>query len=131
MGLLRYLFSFYGRFRRVDYWLCILLQLALLIVGIACVAGAGELMGVRKLEDSPVLQTILIVSIITYFVMNWICHVKRWHDHGWSGWWQLISFVPFGGLVILVVCGFMRGDDADNKYGPSPYHPAAAPARAD
>lgn len=46
---------------------------------------------------------------------------KRWHDHDKSGWWFLLSFVPYlGGLVSFVICGCLRGTRGPNRYGPDP-----------
>jgi len=47
--------------------------------------------------------------------------VKRFHDRDKSGWWVLIVFVPLiGGLWYLIECGFLRGTDGPNPYGPDP-----------
>jgi uncharacterized membrane protein YhaH (DUF805 family) len=45
--------------------------------------------------------------------------VRRLHDTGRSGWWILISFVPFGGIVLLIFT--LMGSDGPNDYGPEPY----------
>jgi len=45
--------------------------------------------------------------------------VRRLHDTGRSGWWYLISFLPFVGVVLLVFM-FMDGEPYDNQYGPDP-----------
>ncbi len=43
---------------------------------------------------------------------------KRYHDRNKSGWWQLISLVPFiGKLCLLVELGFMKGTRGANRYG--------------
>jgi uncharacterized membrane protein YhaH (DUF805 family) len=45
--------------------------------------------------------------------------VRRLHDTGKSGWWILISLLPFIGLIILIV--FLATDShADNAYGQNP-----------
>ena len=46
--------------------------------------------------------------------------VKRLHDRDMSGWWTLISFVPFGGFILLVILGFLDGTQGPNRFGPSP-----------
>ena len=45
--------------------------------------------------------------------------VRRLHDIGKSGWWMLISFIPYvGGFVLLY---FMCKKSAeDNEYGKKP-----------
>lgn len=47
--------------------------------------------------------------------------VKRWHDRDKSAWWLLMNFVPFiGAIWVLVECGFLRGTEGQNSYGPDP-----------
>jgi len=47
--------------------------------------------------------------------------VKRYHDRDKSGWWVLIIFLPvIGALWYLIECGFLRGTDGNNAYGPDP-----------
>jgi uncharacterized membrane protein YhaH (DUF805 family) len=125
MGALQFLFSFNGRFRRLHYWLCQLLQPLIMIGLVMAVVGTTEASGIHRVEDTPVGQAFLFVAIVVYFVMSLACHVKRWHDLGRSGWWQLVSLIPFGGIYVLIMCGFIRGDDGPNKYGPDPLEKAA------
>ena len=42
---------------------------------------------------------------------------KRWHDVGVSGWWNLLLFVPFIGLVAWLLLLFWPGKPVENKYG--------------
>jgi uncharacterized membrane protein YhaH (DUF805 family) len=35
-----------------------------------------------------------------------------------SGWWQLISFVPFVGIIVMLV--FLCQDSRPNRYGATP-----------
>jgi len=44
------------------------------------------------------------------------------HDTGRSGWWWLISIIPFGSLVLLVFT--CMDSQPDNQYGPSPKYPS-------
>jgi len=43
---------------------------------------------------------------------------RRLHDTDRSGWWQLISFVPFVGIVVMIV--FLCQDSRPNRYGAAP-----------
>lgn len=45
--------------------------------------------------------------------------VRRLHDQDKSGWFYLLNFVPFGGLVLLVFY-FLEGTRGPNRYGPDP-----------
>jgi hypothetical protein len=44
--------------------------------------------------------------------------VRRLHDTGKSGWWLLISLIPFGGIVLLIF--YIQGSQpGPNQYGPN------------
>jgi len=62
--------------------------------------------------------------VVLYIPVVWFSlalQVKRWHDRGKSGWWVLINLIPFvGGLWALVECGFLRGTEGPNQFGPDP-----------
>lgn len=45
--------------------------------------------------------------------------VRRLHDIGKSGWWMLISFIPYVGAFVLLYFMCIRSG-ADNEYGKRP-----------
>jgi len=45
--------------------------------------------------------------------------VRRLHDTGRSGWWWLISIVPFGSIVLFVFT-VLDSQPGDNQWGPNP-----------
>jgi uncharacterized membrane protein YhaH (DUF805 family) len=61
------------------------------------------------------LLIILILSIIQVF---FVTH-RRLHDLNASGWWQLITFIPFGQLLMIAFI-FFKGTEGRNKYGEPP-----------
>lgn len=58
---------------------------------------------------------VLILSITQVF---FVTH-RRLHDLNASGWWQLITFIPFGQLLMIAFI-FFKGTPGPNKYGPPP-----------
>ena len=44
---------------------------------------------------------------------------RRLHDLNASGWWQLITFIPLGQLMMIGFI-FFKGTDGPNKYGDPP-----------
>ncbi|MFD2208070.1 DUF805 domain-containing protein [Kiloniella antarctica] len=110
-----FLISSQGRISRSDYWLryflpyfvisIILTALDFMLGSYSIEAGAGLLSGVFSLV--AIVPSILIL-------------IKRWHDRDKSGWWTLIIFVPIiGALWILIECGFLKGTEGPNRFGPS------------
>ncbi|MDP3736850.1 MAG: DUF805 domain-containing protein [Hyphomonadaceae bacterium] len=124
MTNLEVLFSFQGRIRRLQWWLGTFIAAGIIIaivVGLVLVIRAtyGDVD-----TTPPELQFVLgSIFIVFYGVLFWVqlaLGVKRLHDRDSSGWWMLLQIVPFGGLVLLVMLGFLDGTQGPNKYGPSP-----------
>ncbi len=114
------LFGFSGRSDRGQWWLA---QLANVLVCFVCIgvvaAFAPDLHGQKPMAHLPAG---LVVAVLAFFaLMTWIniaSTVKRFHDRDKSGWWFLISLVPYiGGLWLLVECGCLAGTPGGNSYG--------------
>jgi len=108
--LIWFFFSFRGRVSRVHWWLwqgCLMIA----IYGITLLLGFSA-------------EEVNVQFGIMYIALLWptaVITAKRLHDHGASGWWQLVVVVPvLGALGLLVYCGFMRGNLTYNRYGPDP-----------
>ncbi|MDC5840038.1 DUF805 domain-containing protein [Vibrio europaeus] len=138
MSMKELLFSFQGRIGRKTYWIWNVVYY-LMIVGFA--------LGMNVLAPS-IAHLILPVFLIVVLVPDLAITAKRWHDRGKSSWWLLLNIplvigrmtVPVGdpslagqpsilqaatsfaalacGLWILVECGFLKGTDGENQYGP-------------
>ncbi|MDC5804685.1 DUF805 domain-containing protein [Vibrio europaeus] len=138
MSMKELLFSFQGRIGRKTYWIWNVVYY-LMIVGFA--------LGMNVLAPS-IAHLILPVFLIVILVPDLAITAKRWHDRGKSSWWLLLNIplvigrmtVPVGdpslagqpsilqaatsfaalacGLWILVECGFLKGTDGENQYGP-------------
>ena len=106
--------SFQGRIGRKSYWLGnIALSVVIFIAQIV-----DNLLG-TTIEGGAGILTV-IAALATLYPSIAI-YAKRWHDRGKSGWWTLILFVPIiGALWMLIECGFLRGTEGDNQYGPDP-----------
>ncbi|MDC5820202.1 DUF805 domain-containing protein [Vibrio europaeus] len=138
MSMKELLFSFQGRIGRKTYWIWNVVYY-LMIVGFA--------LGMNVLAPS-IAHLILPVFLIVILVPDLAITAKRWHDRGKSSWWLLLNIplvigrmtVPVGdpslagqpsmlqaatsftalacGIWILVECGFLKGTDGENQYGP-------------
>jgi uncharacterized membrane protein YhaH (DUF805 family) len=66
-------------------------------------------------------QGIFGLLLLPIAIIGIIVQIKRWHDRDKSGWWVLINFVPcIGGLWALIECGFLKGTEGPNRFGPDP-----------
>ncbi|MFI7586399.1 DUF805 domain-containing protein [Spongisporangium articulatum] len=121
--------TFSGRARRSEFWwfglFYLLVTWGLFIV--AALLGAGA-MALDDTLGTAVLVVALIVAIVVMIgliVPSLAVQVRRLHDTGRSGWWLLLSFVPFGGIVVFVFT--LLDSQPDNQYGPSPKYPGGLP----
>ena len=106
--------EFTGRSRRKEYWMFTLLCVVVAVVlGIVeSILGLGGMVGYYGPLTALFLLAILVPSIAV--------GIRRLHDTNRSGWWILISFVPFVGGLILLVFYVLEGTRGPNEYGPDP-----------
>lgn len=112
------LFSFNGRVSRKVYWIMMVAGFALgFIFGLSFSPTPEQIEAGTMPGMSPIFMLLLIPMV-------WIglaIQVKRFHDQGRSGWFVLLGFIPLiGGIIVLVMCGFLPGDPGPNEYGDGP-----------
>jgi uncharacterized membrane protein YhaH (DUF805 family) len=130
--MLKLLFSFNGRVRRLHWWL---LRIGILFAGLVILTGAvlaiqavfpDVMVGAEmNLSLNPIAQMIWVVTffavLITWFWASLAIGVKRWHDRDKSGFWVLLALIPLiGPIWTIIECGFIDGTQGPNKYGASP-----------
>jgi len=107
-----------GRARRKELWMFSLWY--------ALIAYVPMFIGFVLL-DSGELEVIggLLVFVGIIFSLALLCpminlQIRRLHDIGKSGWFWLISFIPYVGGIILLVLMCLDSQRGDNQYGPNP-----------
>jgi uncharacterized membrane protein YhaH (DUF805 family) len=132
-----------GRISRTQFWLGILIVLAMLAATFLVIMWLVPIFAVAAMILAPLTIVMLCV--------------KRLHDRNRSGWWVLVFVVlpnildnlqdkltegtplwwvlVLAGIAVslwgLIEIGFLRGTDGDNDYGPDPLAiPAPAPRPA-
>lgn len=60
----------------------------------------------------------VILGFLALLQLFFVTH-RRLHDLNTSGWWQLITFIPLGQLMMIGFI-FFKGTEGTNKYGPPP-----------
>ena len=118
-----------------EYWWFFLFEILLMVPLYICLyVGLIVIFASSTTLDSTTGNSALNISGagIAFLVIFWIVVmalalflflprlallVRRLHDTDKSGWWVLISFVPFGSLVILVF-SLMPSTPGPNQYGP-------------
>ena len=99
-----------GRIPRSTFW-----KFYVVVYGLILLVGLlSESQAVPEL-----VTTILSILLLPAIFMGIIVQIKRWHDRDKSGWWVLINFIPIlGGLWSLIECGFLKGTNGPNRFGP-------------
>lgn len=107
-------FSFSGRARRKEYWMFALFAILILF-------SLGVLdMVLGTYSDTSKLGLLSGIFMLVILIQNLTAWVRRLHDIGLSGWWILISFIPYIGPIIWLVLMLLEGQQGGNQYGPDP-----------
>jgi uncharacterized membrane protein YhaH (DUF805 family) len=121
MDFMNMFLSFNGRLRRMHFWVGLIILWVVEIIIMAVLIGPA-MAAAASGGGGP--GPLALVGYLLILVLVWpalALQVKRWHDRDKSGWWVLISLVPFIGFFwVLIECGFLDGTPGPNKFGPSP-----------
>lgn len=108
-------FDYRGRSRRREYWLFVVWQvpvvLALLMLGV----------NVFPKEDGlDVLLGAPLVYAAVFGLPMLALQVRRLHDQDKSGWWLLVTLLPYLGLGWMLYLMAAQGTWGPNRFGPDP-----------
>jgi uncharacterized membrane protein YhaH (DUF805 family) len=125
---MKQLFSARGRAARKTFWLTNLGITA--VYAVACGIIAAVLMATVQTGDNgtithfgppAIAATAVGVLIQPFFIWTLLAvAIKRCHDHGRSGVFLFLSFVPLANTWLLVEQAFVPGTVGPNPYGPDP-----------
>jgi len=138
--VLKSLFSFQGRIGVGKFWLHLILEGLLSIVGFIVLIGVffavdPQMLSEAKKEPNPAAIGVLIIGILAILMVSNVAQfatmVKRCHDRNKSGWHSLLSFIPlFGIFWVIIDLGILSGHPGPNQYGPDPRGGPPRPAAA-
>ena len=97
--------EFSGRSSRSDYWFWALFAFIVAVVTYAIGLAIGT-------------QLLYIIAALAIALPGIAVAVRRLHDTGRSGWWLLLSIIPFGGFVVLFF--MVQPSDGPNAFGAAP-----------
>ena len=124
--MLDYFFSPQGRMSRGQFWLASLgiflaVFVAIFLLSLLAAKASANHGSLRASGMAlPVLGLGAIIALLAVWA-NCSISIKRYHDRGKSGWWMLISLVPFiGGAWYIIEVGCLSGTDGPNAYGHDP-----------
>ena len=99
--------AFGGRARRQEYWMFVLFHVIVAVVLLVAETMAG---------GPGILYALYLIGTI---LPSLAVSVRRLHDTGRSGWWLLLSLVPFGSIVVFIFT-VMDSQPGTNRFGPNP-----------
>ncbi len=105
--------DFSGRSRRSEYWYFFLFNFIISM-------GLNMLSMLTGRGGAMLFGLVALVFALVTLVPSLAVAVRRLHDTGRSGWWLLISFIPFVGAIILIVFLATEGQPGENQWGPNP-----------
>lgn len=106
-------FAFAGRIGRLQYFGFAVIW-AMIIVVVSAFATSGSAASGQIAAGG--YSAIFLLSIV-YFIATLSYGIRRLHDFDKSGWWYLLTFVPFANLVMSLVLLFAPGSVGGNRYG--------------
>ena len=116
--------KFDGRASRSEYWWFVLFTTLVFLGGffIGAIAYASS----RSSAAYGVIGIGLIVFGLASVIPSIAVGVRRLHDSDKSGWWYLITFIPYIGAFILLIFFLLPSTPGYNRFGPPPGRSAAA-----
>ena len=118
--------DFSGRASRPEFWWFVLFYyLVILLPVVPLIAiDAGSVNHAAFEEPGStaavgVFGVLVGVALLGLLIPYLAAGVRRLHDTGKSGWWWLISLVPFGSIVLIVFFA-IEGTPGWNQFGPPP-----------
>jgi uncharacterized membrane protein YhaH (DUF805 family) len=110
--------DFKGRARRAEYWkfTVVFYCVIFLLLFIPSYYAFTERSTTSLYVNAAIFLVIYLGSLLQILSLT----VRRLHDTNRSGWWFLITFVPYIGHIILLVLLCFDSTPGDNQYGPSP-----------
>lgn len=111
--------DFQGRSCRKEFWMFQLMTVGLAILLLVGASKADAGFGSSS-DEGSMLFSLSILGFIVIAVPQLALQVRRFHDQDKSGWFALLSLVPY--LGPLIIAGFMliEGTHGDNQFGPDP-----------
>lgn len=95
--------DFEGRAGRQEFWMFILVYL-----GVAIAVSV-----VTTALQATMLSLLFGLAMIA---PSWAIAARRLHDINKSGWWQLVSLIPFG-IILLIVWLASESKNEGNRFG--------------
>lgn len=111
------LFSAKGCYTRFQFW-----KITLISFVIWALFGVYIVLTNSNTNEIPDENVIVVVAMVMFLLLpmiyiNIVTSIKRFHDNNKSGWFYLLSFIPYiGSLIVLVMNGLMPTVKEGNRF---------------
>ena len=111
------LFSAKGCYTRLQFW-----KITFISFIILALFGTYIVLTNSNTNEIPDENVIVVVAMVMFVLLpmmyvNIVTSIKRFHDNNKSGWFYLLSLIPYvGSLILLVMNGFMPTVKEGNRY---------------
>jgi uncharacterized membrane protein YhaH (DUF805 family) len=102
--------TFSGRASRSEFWFFYLF----LVIASFIAASIDAL--VLNNQNSYLTLILFLATLIPLIAVT----TRRLHDTDRSGWWQLLSFIPLVGAIILIIWLCTASTPGSNRFGRNP-----------
>lgn len=113
IGVLKQYATFKGRARRKEYWIFLLVNMAITTL----LSLVDKQLGTFNPEFG--MGTVGMVYAAAVFIPTLAVTIRRLHDTDRTGWWALLGLLPFGVIALLILQAF-DGTKGSNRFGPDP-----------
>ena len=113
------IFSFNGRIGRLRYLAYGVGSMFLLVLAMIPLGAATAIMG----GETGISAGSMIAMFVVYaamIVLSVMFGKRRLNDLNRSGWWFLLSIIPFVNLLLTIYLVFFPGTDGSNNFGAAP-----------
>ena len=115
-------FTISGRASRGEFWkanvILFLLQIVFLVF-LMIIFASGDVkdnLG-AAIVSGGIVTIIFILILLLLWIPFFTVQIRRLHDVGRSGWWILITYIPYIGWIPWLYFMCQKGDAHINKYG--------------
>ena len=126
-------FKFSGRAPRSEYWWFFLWDMAIGFVAVSIYIWGIFQAAAANTDFSELSRNafdyLFVYWIVLSFFPRLAVTIRRLHDAGFSGFWYLLYFVPFGGIAVFIFT-LLPSQADDTIYGP-PWSPTGGHTRKD
>jgi uncharacterized membrane protein YhaH (DUF805 family) len=118
--------DFSGRSQRKEFWMFILFNLIIILslfIFIGSQGDAADKANDHAAASGPAVEigvAALLIYIVAIIVPSVAVAIRRFHDQGRSGWFFLLSLIPYVGSIVLLIFMVLDGTPGSNRYGPDP-----------